>query len=195
MVTGKVNKGMKMIMLLCVSALMACQSKGGQNDDKVPPRLDTYEEVADTIDYDYAACHISQLSLDREIYIGTVGSNDDEVPVVIHSIKNDNRDTIMAEINARPISLLEGRTRNEVLIFSIGGNGACGWLTKVDIEKKRCMHVELGLGVSDIKKTKGGFFISRFSKPSWNEDGVYREWTELWDYEMKMIRSQPPLKE
>ena len=195
MATCKVNKGILMIGLLGVAALTACQSRSVQSDGADGSGRDTIAEVVDTISFEYKDCHISQPSLGREIYVGTVGNSDDRLPVVVYSAKTDSRDTIMAEMNDRPLHLLEGKTENEVFILSIGGNGACGWLTKVDVKKKQCKYVELGLGVNDIKKTHEGFLIDRFSKPTWNEEGVWREWTELWDYDLNMVRRFESLQE
>lgn len=177
------------IIMLCILAMVSCQSGKVQNESKeVNSGHYVSEQPVDTISFDYEACHLSQPSLEREIYIGTANSFDEEVPVVIRNVKTNSRDTIMAMINTRPECLLEGRTKNDVFIFSIGGNGACGWLTKVDLRKRQYRYEELGLGVSDIKKTKNGFLIDRFSRETWNSDNVYREWTELWNYDMKKVR-------
>lgn len=169
--------------------MMSCQSRKGQNESK-EVNVGHYapEQMADTITFDYKACHLSQPSLNREIYISTVSDFDEEVPVVIRDVKTNCRDTIMAMINIRPECLLEGRTKDEVFIFSIGGNGACGWLTKIDLKKRRYRYEVIGLGVSDIKKTENGFLIYRFSRETWNSDNVYREWTELWSYDMKKVK-------
>lgn len=179
---------MKTVVLLGISALMGCQSRSVQSCGTETAELDSKKETADNIDNICEECHIIQSSLGREIYTGRIDDYDDMVPVVVHYIKADSRDTIMVEINTRPLRIFEGRTNDEVFVFSLGGNGACGGLTKVDIKKKLYNYVELGLGVSDIRETQDGFLIDRFSNPSWSNDSVWREWTELWDYDMRMVR-------
>lgn len=37
--------------------------------------------------------------------------------------------------------------------------------------------------------------MSEDSKPSWNEEGVWREWTELWNYDMTLVRKEKNLRE
>lgn len=179
------SKWMKVSAMLCFFAFVACQHKGGQSDGTDGAGIDSLETTGEAKSLLSEDCSISQPALDREIYICIDGSHDDRVSVVVHSVKTDRRDSIMTEIKARPMRLLEGRMADEVFIFSIDGNGAYGWLTKVDIKKRLCKSVELGMGASDIRRTQDGFVVERFSEPSWNEDHVYREWTEVWDFNME----------
>lgn len=188
MVTNKMNKWMKVGMLVCISALVACQPKGGQSNEVETLGRDTLAEPVDTVIFDFEACYISQPSEGREIYIGTVTYGED-APVVVHNFKTGRRDTIMADINTYPHHLFEGRTKDEVFVFSVAGSGSCGWLTRVDIKEKKTKYVDLGLGIGDVKKTRKGFEVDCFAKPEWVEDTVGHHWKEIFDYDLKMIKT------